>query len=463
MTSTNRRQFLAVGGACAALAPLIGLEAAPQPSWSKLAPEAPGVWSRVRDQYFIEAGLVYLNTGTYGPTLRAAYEAASANLRAMGANYNRAFRETMMGEAVPRFIARVAAFVGAKPDEVAFTSGTTEAMNTIANGLDLLPGDEILTTRHEHQGGIYPWLLQAKRRGVVVRQIDLRTPPGSSSDIVEQFARELTPRTRVLSFSHIQYTDGAVMPARELCALARQHGALSVVDGAQAIGQLDFRIADLECDFYAGSFHKWLTSPYGCGLLYVREEHLDRLWPSVVLSYSGWSPVDRDGRLGITDITYAPNYPRALLKFSSNVEYYGPLYWTVALAMDFQQLLGRARIETRVRELATRLQRGLNDVRGVRLHTADASGLRAGLVSFRIEGFGTEEAFLRMRSDWNLVGRYVRHAGIGFDVNRFSTHIYNDEAQVDLALEAVEALAGSGGRPGLTSRRPVPPARASAR
>jgi selenocysteine lyase/cysteine desulfurase len=93
------------------------------------------------------------------PTLRAAYDSTCRNLFAMGTNYSKAFRANMMGEAVPAFIARVAHFVGAQPDEIAFTSGTTEAMNYIANGLELRPGDEILTTRHEHFGGVYPWLL----------------------------------------------------------------------------------------------------------------------------------------------------------------------------------------------------------------------------------------------------------------------------------------------------------------
>jgi len=452
--SASRREFL---GAGAALVPALaatlaatpagaaaqgGAAAAPATAWGSLAAtEGDALWRAVRAEYFIEPGLNYLNSGTYGPTLRAAYEGACRNLQEMGANYNRAFREHMMGEAVPDFVARVARFLGAAPDEVSFTSGTTEAMNYIANGLDFAPGDEILTTKHEHLGGIYPWLLQAKRRGAVVRQIDIRTPPGSAADILDQFEHALTPKTRVLSFCHVQYTDGAVLPVREICALARARGIVTVVDGAQAVGMLDFRIRDLGCDFYAASFHKWLTSPYGAGLLYVREAMRERLWPTVALSFSGWDTVDRDGRPGVTDITYAPNYPRALLKYCSNIEYYGALWWTVATCMDFQDAVGRGRIEARIRELATRMYDGLAAIPGVRMHSPADPALRAGLVSFRAGDADTEQFFYKLRQDYNVVGRYVRHPGMGYDVNRFAPHVFNSTAEVDAALAAVRALA----------------------
>jgi isopenicillin-N epimerase len=449
--TANRRGFLKATSGMALLAPWCAPEAVARviEVWSELGEagaDEDSFWRAVKRQFFVEEGLSYLNSGTYGPTLRAAYEGACRNLFAMGANYNKAFRDHMMGEAVPKFMARVAAFVGAKPDELAFTSGTTEAMNYIANGLDLRRGDEVVTTKHEHLGGIYPWLLQAKRRGIKVRQIDLRTPPADDAEILAQFERAITPRTRVLSFCHIQYTDGAILPVKALCELARRRGILSVVDGAQAVGMLDFRIRPLGCDFYATSLHKWLNSPYGCGLMYVREDLRDRLWPTVVLSYSGWSPVDRDGHPGITDITYAPNYPATLLKYSSNIEYYGSLYWTAALAMDFQELVGRARIEARIRSLATRALEGLSRLPGVRILSPVNPALRAGLVSFRAGDLGTEELFLRLRAEHNVVCRYVTHPGMRFDANRFSTHIFNLPEEVDAAVAAVGELAGAKGR-----------------
>jgi isopenicillin-N epimerase len=442
----SRRNFLRDSSAAAMIAPFFGrsLDELVPPDWRRFEAAITNdeaFWRMVRRQFFIEDGLVYLNSGTYGPTLKAAYDAACRNLFEMGANYNKAFRQNMMGEAVPKFIARVSEFVGAKPDEIAFTSGTTEAMNYIANGLDLKSGDEVLTTKHEHLGGIYPWLLQAKRRGVKVTQIDLKTPPATQAEYLEQFERAITPRTKVLSFCHIHYTDGALLPAKSLCELARRRGILSVVDGAQAIGMLNFKISDLGCDFYAASFHKWLCSPYGCGLLYVRDEMRDRLWPTVVLSYSGWDAVDRDGNPGVTDITYAPNYPKALLKYSSNIEYYGSLYWTVALAMDFHNLIGRDRIEARIKQLSERARKGLQGAPGVRLHTSDQPALQTGMVSFRATKLKTTDLFYELRGKHNIVGRFIQHPGMSYDVNRFSTHIFNTPEEIDLAVGLVREKA----------------------
>ncbi|MFN0084570.1 MAG: aminotransferase class V-fold PLP-dependent enzyme [Blastocatellia bacterium] len=444
--SISRREFLRSSSMAAALAGRDAEELFPV-EWTSFdrATDEEMFWRMVRRQFFIEEGLIYLNAGMNGPTLRAAYDGACRNLFEMGTNYNKAFRANMMGEAVPKFIGRVAEFVGATPDEVAFTSGTTEAMNYIANGLDLAPGDEVLTTTHEHLGGIYPWLLKAKRHGIVVRQIEVKSPPASEDELLEQFARALTPRTKVLSFCHIHYTDGAMLPVRRLCELARRRGILSVVDGAQSIGMIDFRISDLGCDFYAASFHKWLCAPYGCGLLYVREEMRDRLWPTVVLSFSGWDRRDRDGReAGVTDITYASNYPKALLKYSSNIEYYGSLWWTVALAMDFQNLVGRKRIEARIRTLAERALNGLRQAAGVRLFSSENSALRTGLVSFRIPKVKTSDLYYQMRDQARIIGRYIQHPGINFDVNRFSPHIFNSPEEIDTAIDVVKAKAAGG-------------------
>jgi isopenicillin-N epimerase len=413
-------------------------------------PNSADYWSLVKRQFFIEDGLIYLNTGGFGPTLRAAYDAVCKNYFEIGANYNKAFRSKMMGEAVPKFIGRLADFIGATPDEVALTSGTTEAMNYIANGLDLNSGDEILTTRHEHLGGIYPWLLKAKRQGLVVKQLVLKSPPANEAEFLEQFERSITPRTRVLSFCHVQYTDGAILPVKKLCDLARRKGIMTVVDGAQSMGMLNFKIRDLGCDFYAASFHKWLCSPYGCGLLYVRDEMRDRLWPTVALSYSGWDSVDRDGNpSGKTDISYAPNYPKALLKYSSNIEYYGSLYWTIALAMDFQNLIGRDLVQSRILALGSHAHARLKEIPGLTSHSPDNPALRSGLISFRLRQLGTPELFFKLKEKRKIVSRFIQHPGMNFDVSRFSTHIFNSPAEIDEAVSIIKEIANGGVSPGL--------------
>jgi selenocysteine lyase/cysteine desulfurase len=432
----SRRDFLRHSAVAALSAPL----AASLPAeWHKLAEgtDDEHYWRLVKRQFFLEDGLIFLNSGTYGPTLRTVYEATARNFFEQGQNYIAQFRKNYLGEAVPNFMRKVAEFVGANYDEIALTSGTTEAMNYIASGLDLKPGDEVLTTLHEHQGGLYPWLLKAKRFGLKVIQVPLPTAPESHTEILEQITRALTPRTRVLSFCHLNYTDGTVMPVRELCDYARRRGIITVVDGAQSLGMLNFKIRALGCDFFAASFHKWMCAPYGTGLLYVREERRDRHWPTTVMSFTGWDNADRNGNPGFTDITYASNYPKALVKYSSNLEYYGNLYWTIALAIDFHHLLGRDRIEKRIRTLAGQVKTGLQAMPGVTLFSATNPATSSGLVSFRLAKMKTSDLYYWLSRERKIVGRFIQHPSFAFDVNRFSTNIFNLPEEVEAALAAL--------------------------
>ena len=148
----------------------------------------------------------------------------------------------------------VAAFFGAAAEEVALTQNATMGMGFLANGLELAPGDEVLSTDQEHVGGICPWRLYAKRRGIVVRELPLLPACADGPEgIVRLFAAAITPRTRVLMVSHITSSLGILLPVKELSALARERGVLSLIDGAQAVGQIRVDVGELGCDAYVGS------------------------------------------------------------------------------------------------------------------------------------------------------------------------------------------------------------------
>jgi selenocysteine lyase/cysteine desulfurase len=182
--------------------------------------------------------------------------------------------------------AAMAEFLGCGKDEVAFTHNCTEAMSIIANGLDLKPGDEVIMTNQEHGGGSSCWRLKSARSGVVVREVEIPLTPSQPEEITDRLISAISPRTRVLSFSGITSPTGLILPVRELCRAARDKGVITVVDGAHMDGQIPVNLHALGCDYFAGSPHKWMFAPAGCGLLYGRDDSLDRLWPCVVTS--GW-------------------------------------------------------------------------------------------------------------------------------------------------------------------------------
>ena len=181
----------------------------------------------------------------------------------------------------------MAAFLGCHKDELAFTHNCTEAMNIVANGLDLKEGDEVLLTDQEHTGGTACWEMKAARFGIKVRKVPIPVAPQDPAEISERLISAIRPRTRVVSFSGITTKTGLILPVRQICKAARAKGVITVVDGAHMNGQIPVDLHDLGCDYFAGSPHKWMFAPAGCGILYGRPEMLDRLWPSIVSG--GWN------------------------------------------------------------------------------------------------------------------------------------------------------------------------------
>src|SRR2546427_9825674 len=258
----------------------------------------------------------------------------------------------------------LAEFVGCTRDELALVRNATEANSYIANGLDMRPGDEVLMTDQEHPGGEHPWNLRAKRYGIVVKKITLPKPVPNAAAALNLINDAITPRTRVLFFSHITTVTGVVLPAKELCALARSKGILSAVDGAHVPGMMRFNLHELGCDMYSSSPHKWLQATKGSGFLYVRDEVIDRLWN--MIATEGWDDpklrAERFQRIG-----------------SSNVPALHGLRASIALANQ----IGMERIEKRHRQMADYILKQMTD-RGGQSWTSPDAALRCGLVTVNV-------------------------------------------------------------------------------
>ncbi len=239
-------------------------------------------WLKVREeQFFLPKWRAFLNNGSLGVAPRpvvAAIEEYIENAAALvNDDYPRWGYETLDEER-----AEMAEFLGCKKDELAFTHNATEGISTVAMGLDLKAGDEVLMTDREHPSGKAGWQQRAQRHGITVREVKIPHPPKSVGQLADLLVSAIGPRTKVLSFSGILSPTGVIMPVREICAAARAKGVITFVDGAHMNGQIPLKLSDLGCDYYAGSPHKWMFAPAGCGILYIREENLDRLWPSIV-------------------------------------------------------------------------------------------------------------------------------------------------------------------------------------
>jgi selenocysteine lyase/cysteine desulfurase len=382
----------------------------------------------------LDPGLAWLDTARFGPTLRAVMAQEYRSRERQSADFHRYQDAALAFDAIRTRLGNIAAFLGAATEDIAFTGGTHEGLTVVARGLDLQPGDEILTTAHDHPAAVYPWLLEAKRRGLKVTQLPQDGVPSSPEAIVARFAGAITPGTRVLLFSHVQCTDGTVMPARELCALARNKGLLSVVDGAQATGQIEVRIAELDCDIYATSFHKWLNAGAGTGALYVRRDVRGRLWPLTVERPTGWDAADRFGAVPPEVALPFDAWPETQAKYGQGSRLRGPSLEGIGIAIEFQQAVNRARIGARMRELVSYLRTRLAALPGVVFLTPTHPSLWAGILSFSVPNHDHAQLAAALAAEDGVVVRHVAHRG-AIDGLRVSLHAYCDHAEIDrLAL-----------------------------
>jgi isopenicillin-N epimerase len=430
--SVSRRAFLAALGAGSAAAP--SLAAAPYtPSTAPAISRE--LWAWFRAQVLIDAGLAWLDTRLC-PTLRAVMSREYRARESQSLDHAGYDTEALGPGAMRTRLGAVAAFLGAAPEDIAFTSGTLEGLNVVAHGLDLQTGDEILTTTHDHPAAVYPWLLEARRRGIKVVQLPQPAMPESPEAIVARFAGALTPQTKVLLFSHVQYTDGTVMPARELCAMARGRNVFSVVDGAQACGLIDVQLTTLGCDAYATSFHKWLNGAYGTGALYLRPDARTRVWPMTVERPIGWDLADRFGTSPPQFAAAADLWPAMQAKFGQSTRYFAPSLEGAAIAIEMQQVVNRARIAARQRELAMYLRSRLGELPGVKLVTPTHAALWAAIQSLQVPNRDHGQIVDAMAAEDRVIVGRVRH-GAEFDAIRVSLHAYNDTTDVDRFVNAL--------------------------
>lgn len=173
------------------------------------------------------------------------------------------------------------------PEEVVITRNTSEANNFVSSGVTLGPSDEIVLHSDNHPSNFVAWREKAKRFGFRITVVPQVSPHPGADYYMEVFRKALTPRTKLLSFTHVTNSVGDMLPARELCAMARERGILTLVDGAQSFGVLAVNMAEMQPDFYTGSAHKWPCGPKETGLLYIRRDSYDRLTPSVASLYPG--------------------------------------------------------------------------------------------------------------------------------------------------------------------------------
>jgi len=308
---------------------------------------------------------------------------------------------------------RLASLCGCDKEEVAINRNATEGLNTVIFGLNLKAGDEVVLTKQDYPNMINAWKQREKRDGIKLVWLDLSLPMEQEDEIAARYIQVFTPRTKVVMVTHLINWCGQIMPVRKVADVAHARGIQVIADGAHTFAHLDFKIPDLGCDYFASSLHKWLSAPFGSGLLYIKKERIRDVWALL-------SSTEPDG----TDIRKFESL--GTRSFASEM--------AIGTAIDFHEVIGAARKEARLRKLKDHWVNQVKDLRRVTFNQPMAPHLSCAIGSVAVEGKKPEEVA------GELFTRYKIHS---VAINWENIHGVRITPNVYTSLQELDKLAGA--------------------
>jgi selenocysteine lyase/cysteine desulfurase len=373
-------------------------------------------WREIREAFTLDRTIVNLNNGGVCPSPRVVHEATKRYLDI--SNQAPVYHMWQILEPNLETVRRrLAAEFGCDAEELAVTRNASEALQIAQLGIDLAPGDEVLTTNQDYPRMLDTWEQRVRRDRIVLKKISFPVPPSSQADLQARFEKAITPRTKVLHVCHITNLTGQIFPVREICRMARAHGIRTIVDGAHAFAHFPFTLADLECDYYGTSLHKWLLAPVGTGFLYVRRELIKDHWPLTPASESRAADIRKFEEIG--------THPAAM-------------HNAIAEALEFHYSVGAARKAARLRYLRNRWARALHERPGAKVLTSfdPAQGCAIGLLS--LGELDPEKVVAHLWNRHRIIVTPIKHAE--FQGIRVTPNLYTTLGEVDGFVAAVDEM-----------------------
>jgi selenocysteine lyase/cysteine desulfurase len=383
-------------------------------------------WFHVQEAFTADRSMVNLNNGGVCPSPISVQSAMQRYLD--HANTAPAYVLWRLQEPQKETVRkRLSELFGCDAEEVAITRNASESLENVQQGFDLKPGDEILTTNQDYPRMITTWKQRERRDKVVLKQFSIPVPCEDPSEIVRRFEQHITDRTRVITMCHVINLTGQVLPVKAVVSMARKRGIPVIVDGAHSFAHLDFKHPDLDCDYYGTSLHKFLFAPHGTGMLFVRKEKIEKLWPLMAAS----DTQDKDIR-----------------KFEEIGTHPAANFLAIADALTFHEGIGPARKEARMLYLRDRWAKRLQSEPRIRLHTSLKPGLATGVATVEIEGVDAAKLADHLwdkHKIFTVAIVFKNDKGAQeFQGLRISPAVYTTLEEIDRFSEAMERVAKNG-------------------
>ncbi len=377
-------------------------------------------WLDIRQSFSVTRGIVNLNNGGVSPSPRVVTEALVRYIWQQ--EDATAYMLWQILEPQSETIRTgLAELFGCDREEVAITRNTSDSLEALLFGLDLKPGDEVLTTTQDYPRMLTTLRQRERREGIVLKTIKIPVPAKDPSQITAAYEAGFTPRTRLVLLSHVINLTGQITPVRDICETARRRGVETVVDGAHSFAHFEFKRDDLGCDYYGTSLHKWLHAPKGTGLLYVRRDKIEKVWPLLAAEKS----MDADIR-----------------KFEETGTRSAAQRLAIGEALLFHRGVGPARKEARLRLLARHWMNQLKGEPNVRFNTPFDDEQSCALANVQVEGTEPEALCDHLMSRHKIYATPIVHEE--FKGVRVTPSVYTTVKELDRFCEVMTAVARKG-------------------
>jgi len=373
-------------------------------------------WQQIRSAYARDPKILNFNNGGVAPSPTKVLEAEIDAIRYR--NQLPAYRMWHdLEPGIEEVRRKLAVMWGADPQCIAITRNASESLQIAQFGLDLKPGDEVLTTSQDYPRMITTWQQRERRERIVLKQLDFAVPVKNPADLVGMFEKGITPRTRVIHISHVVFMTGQILPIKEICALARSRGITSIVDGAHAFAHVPLQFSEVDCDFYGSSLHKWLSAPIGTGMLYVRQDRIEKHWALMAAPES----MDKNIR-----------------KFEEIGTHPAAIHNATLQALEFHDQIGAERKFARMRYLKNRWAERLSKVPGAKMLVSLEPNQSGAFGTIHFDTIEPAKLCDALLEKYNIL--VVPITGPGFNGIRVSGNVYTSAEEVDQFCTAVEAI-----------------------
>ena len=368
-------------------------------------------WKQIRSQFILDQDVTYMNNASLGMPPASVVRSVHQGYKAIS-NEPLHGKHDLQNVILDKVLPGLTECFGVSKDEIVLTRNASEALHLQAIGLKLNQGDEVIITTQEHPAGLRPWMFRKKQDGITVKPVFIPSPLTSVSNTVSRIADSISSKTKAISFCHVT-RGGHLYPVKKLAQMARERGVISLVDGAQAVGQFPINLNDLGCDAYAASLHKWILAPSGTGFLYIRKEAREQIASA-----------------------FSPNESLVVSEYDPPGTKDFPVRAGISVALDFINSIGLDLIEKRCRFLSDHLKDGLRQLERAKILSGSTHNLSApGSTIFEIEGLDAMAAVPLIEE--KIRTHIDEHQRDGHNAIRVSTHIYNTTAEIDRLINAL--------------------------